>query len=184
MTTNVPTFAVAVAAARGRPQDEEACISTGSTSSPASSTSSQSSSKYVFGELRFRPLCVDDLLEVKALHEELFPVRYAHSFYECAVRHYMVGTLQPLITLVAEKSEEKKREEEPYQQHKEEDEQGRGLHRRRIVGVVIAQIEPLANCGDPNIVWPEHIYTKVLSICSSFLIPSGRITKEHKILDR
>jgi len=26
--------------------------------------------------MELRPLCPDDLLEVKALHEELFPVRY------------------------------------------------------------------------------------------------------------
>ncbi|TFJ80443.1 hypothetical protein NSK_008184 [Nannochloropsis salina CCMP1776] len=51
--------------------------------------------------LTYRTLRPEDLAEVKALHEELFPVRYSDAFYDCAVRGYLVGTCQPLFTLAA-----------------------------------------------------------------------------------
>lgn len=71
------------------------------------------------------------------LRRALFPVRYSHSFYDCAVRGYMCGSLQPLRSLVAVK-------------------EGAGM-----VGVVIAQLLPTEKCGDPDLVWPEHAYPEV-----------------------
>lgn len=64
-------------------------------------------------------------------------MRYSHSFYDCAVRGYMCGSLQPLRSLVAVK-------------------EGVGM-----VGVVIAQLLPTEKCGDSDLVWPEHAYPEV-----------------------
>lgn len=70
----------------------------------------------------------------------LFPVRYSQSFFECAVRGYMCGTLQPLRSLVAVRTDG-----------------------AAMVGVVIAQVLPTGECGDQELVWPEHAYTEVRS---------------------
>ncbi len=67
-------------------------------------------------------------------------MRYSQAFYDCAVRGYMCGTLQPLRSLVAVKD-------------------GRGM-----IGVVIAQVLPTGECGDAELVWPEHIYTEVIRV--------------------
>ena len=75
--------------------------------------------------LKFRRLCVDDLEAIKALHEEWFPVRYSAAFYDAAVRERMVGTAEPLYTLVAEDA--------------------RTLE---IVGLVTAQLTDAETCGD------------------------------------
>ncbi|KAJ8600778.1 hypothetical protein CTAYLR_006091 [Chrysophaeum taylorii] len=60
-------------------------------------------------EVHFRPMRVSDLEEVRALHEEWFPVRYSYSFYDAAVRERMVGTNEPLFTLIAEVDEDDRR---------------------------------------------------------------------------
>lgn len=69
-------------------------------------------------------------------------MRYSQSFFDCAVRGYMCGTLQPLRTLVAVT-------------------RGEGGAGMAMVGVVIAQVLPTGECGDAELVWPEHAYTEV-----------------------
>ena len=75
--------------------------------------------------LQFRSMRVEDLEPIKALHEEWFPVRYSAAFYDAAVRERMVGTREPLHTIVAEDA--------------------RTLE---IVGLVTAQLTDAATCGD------------------------------------
>jgi len=54
----------------------------------------------------FRPIRVADLEQMRALHEDWFPVRYSTSFYENAVREKMVGTHDPLFAVIAEIEED------------------------------------------------------------------------------
>ena len=73
--------------------------------------------------VRFRRMAVTDMEEVRALHETWFPVRYSTSFYEAAVRERMVGTHDPLFTLIAEAD-------------------------GRIIGLITAQMTWTRGCGD------------------------------------
>jgi len=75
-------------------------------------------------ELAYRRLRVEDLDEIRRLHEEWFPVRYSAGFYDAAVRERMVGTSEPLYTLVAEDRDTKE-----------------------IVGLVTAQLTSADACG-------------------------------------
>lgn len=67
-------------------------------------------------------------------------MRYSQSFFECVVRGYMCGTLQPLRSLVAVRTTD---------------------GAAAMVGVVITQVLPTGECGDQELVWPEHAYTEV-----------------------
>lgn len=75
--------------------------------------------------VHFRAMRTSDLNEMRALHEEWFPVRYSYAFYEAAVRHRMVGTNDPLFTVVAETD-------------------------GQIVGLVTAQLTNTKGCGDED----------------------------------
>lgn len=79
--------------------------------------------------VHFRAMRTSDLNEIRALHEEWFPVRYSYAFYEAAVRHRMVGTNEPLFTLVAEID---------------------AGPRRQIIGLVTAQLTNTKGCGDED----------------------------------
>ncbi|KAJ1453911.1 acyl-CoA N-acyltransferase [Pelagophyceae sp. CCMP2097] len=118
--------------------------------------------------LRYRKIRVDDLDDVRALHEAWFPVRYSQAFYDAAVRERMVGTHEPLFTLVAEVDEDEfdaavdaaasdaaqldgSEDAIPPESVRNDDASSvnSGFAQRRvIIGLVTAQLTTTAACGD------------------------------------
>ncbi len=76
--------------------------------------------------LKFRKIEIDDFAEIRALHDDLFPVKYSDSFYFDSCRETGLNGVH-LFTNLA-------------------------IHDSKIVGFIFAQFIPLQNCEDNCII--------------------------------
>lgn len=89
--------------------------------------------------LAFRALAARDIPQVRALHEEWFPIRYNQSFYEGAAQGTWMETGGPMLARVAVELAD-----------------GAGeVPNAPILGVVTASTLPLSKVDDPDLVAPD-----------------------------
>ena len=98
--------------------------------------------------ISFRPIELTDYDEIKALHEEFFPVRYADAFYDEAVRGVGIGG-EPLFTLIAVVPSEKKED---------------GSSGSTIVGFILAQLMITDYCEEKSLFYATNKPAKLFYI--------------------
>uniref|UniRef100_A0A7S2GZ31 N-alpha-acetyltransferase 60 n=1 Tax=Octactis speculum TaxID=3111310 RepID=A0A7S2GZ31_9STRA len=120
-----------------------------------------------------RPLCPEDLEELKSLHEEWFPVRYSKAFYESVVHGVVLGSDAPLFSLVAVDDHQNDDDGTVTSAAESMDTSGqidttspeiRPLPRANIIGAVIAQIMEAATCGDVDLAPDEYKVLYILTL--------------------
>ncbi|KAG7377107.1 hypothetical protein PHYPSEUDO_012157 [Phytophthora pseudosyringae] len=97
----------------------------------------------------FRDLGSGDIPQVRALHEEWFPIRYNQAFYDGAAQGLWMETGGPLFARLAMVTQPSPDWQTPVQP---DPEQRRDEH---ILGAVTASTLPLSKVDDPDLIAPD-----------------------------
>jgi ribosomal protein S18 acetylase RimI-like enzyme len=100
--------------------------------------------------IHFRPICASDFQEIKALHEEFFPVKYSDSFYKEACQSIGINKSH-LFTAIA-------------------------MDSNKIIGFVFAQFIPLSESEDRSLVKSNAKYLDACYILTLGIKPEYRRT--------